>query len=117
MHPFNFPGPFYTGVIDTVGAGVPEAPANVLFDGDCCEYVFRQPRDYDELIQVTNTAVVECYSGYACDGNEHWTAQACREWWRKRGDHAPAAPRPTIPEREQRRRTALCGLSEWDGLA
>ena len=83
-HPFNFPGPFYTGETDTCGTGVPEAPDNVLFDGYCCEYIFRQPRTYLEFVAVKDAAAVEVFDSYACDGNQHWTRQACREWWRNR---------------------------------
>jgi hypothetical protein len=85
-HPFNFPGPFYTGETDTCGTGVPEAPENVLFDGYCCEYIFRQPRNYQEFIDVKNAAAIEVFDRYACDGNQHWTPQACREWWGKRDE-------------------------------
>lgn len=85
-HPFNFPGPFYTGQTDTCGTGVPVAPDNVLFDGYCCEYVFRQPRNYTELIGVMDAAAIEVLDSYACDGNRHWTWQTCREWWRDRDE-------------------------------
>jgi hypothetical protein len=83
-HPFNFPGPFYTGETDTCGTGVPEAPDNILFDDYCCEYIFRQPRNYEEFIAVKDAAAVEVFDSYACDGSEHWTGQACREWWQNR---------------------------------
>jgi hypothetical protein len=79
-HPFNFPGPFYSGETDTCGTGVPEAPDNILFDGYCCEYIFRQPRNYQEFIAVKDAAAVEVFDSYACDGHQHWTGQACREW-------------------------------------
>src|SRR5258707_8089864 len=32
-HPFNFPGPFYSGISDTCGTGDTEAPDNLLYDG------------------------------------------------------------------------------------
>jgi len=83
-HPFNFPGPLYTGETDTCGTGVPEAPGNVLFDGYCCEFIFRQPANYQQFIAVKDAAAVEVFDSYACDGNQHWTGQACREWWRNR---------------------------------
>jgi hypothetical protein len=78
-HPFNFPAPLYTGETDTCGTGVPEAPDSVLFDGYYCEYIFRQPRNYQEFIAAKNAAAVEVLDSYCCDGNQHWTAQACRE--------------------------------------
>jgi hypothetical protein len=65
---------------------VPEAPDNILFDGYCCEYIFLQPRNYEQFIAVKDAAAVEVFDGYACDGNQHWTRQACREWWRNRDE-------------------------------
>jgi hypothetical protein len=40
-HPFNFPGPFYTGESDTCGTGDSEAPLNVMYDSYYCEYIFK----------------------------------------------------------------------------
>ncbi|GHC39530.1 hypothetical protein GCM10010507_11690 [Streptomyces cinnamoneus] len=39
----------------------------------------------EELRQLTDAAEAECLSGYGCDGDEHWTPAAVREWWRDRG--------------------------------
>ena len=84
VHPFNFPGPFYTGPSDTCGTGVGEAPANVMNDADCCEFVFRQPASYDELDAVLNAAAVEVFDSYSANGHERWTYAACRAWWANR---------------------------------
>ncbi|GAB3635590.1 hypothetical protein GCM10027422_11800 [Hymenobacter arcticus] len=78
----NFPGPFYTGESDTCGTGDGEAPANVLYDADYCEYVFEQPQNFAEFLCVLDAAAVEVLDSYSCDGNDHWTVALCREWWR-----------------------------------
>lgn len=85
-HPFNFPGPFYTGESDTCGTGDGEAPFNVLYDSYCCEYVFRQPKTYGQLLCVMDAAAVEVFDSYSCNGNAHWTYNACKEWWSSRFD-------------------------------
>lgn len=83
-HPFNFPGPFYTGASDTCGTGVGQAPDNVMNDAYGCEYVFRQPTTYYEFLCVVDAAAVEVLDSYSSNGNEHWTVQECRTWWRNR---------------------------------
>jgi len=79
-HELNFPGPIYTGVTDTCGTGI-EAPDNIMFDYCGCEYVSRQPRNYAQLIEVTNVADIEVLSGYSCDGNKHWNYELVKGWW------------------------------------
>jgi len=83
-NPLNFPGPFYTGKTDTLGTGYAEAPFNVLFDADACEYVFRQPRNFADLICVMDAAAMDVFGGYSCNGNQHWTYEKCKEWWRQK---------------------------------
>jgi hypothetical protein len=83
-HPFNFPGPFYTGYSDTCGTGVWEAPSNVMNDANCQEYVFRQPKDFAELLQVLDAAAAEVFDSYSSNGNDYWTYEACKEWWSNR---------------------------------
>jgi hypothetical protein len=85
-HPFNFPGTFFTGEGDTCGTGSPEAPENVMEDRDGYEYIYRQPRNYSELIQVTNAAASETCGCYACDGNKYWTYESCKKWWANKED-------------------------------
>ncbi|MGO4294356.1 hypothetical protein [Chitinophaga sp. RAB17] len=85
-HPFNFPGTFYTGETDTCGTGDGEAPFNVLYDEHCCEYIFKQPQNYAELVCVVDAAYLEVYGGYSCNGNDHWTYTACKNWWSNRSD-------------------------------
>lgn len=83
-HPFNFPGPFYTGYSDSCGTGVCEAPQNVMNDANCCEYIFRQPKDFTELLRVLDAAEAEVLDSYSSNGNDHWTYEACKEWWASR---------------------------------
>lgn len=80
-HPFNFPGPFYTGESDTCGTGDSEAPNNVMYDSHTCEYIFRQPQTFAEFLCVIDAANVEVFNSYSCDGNNHWTYQICKDWW------------------------------------
>ncbi|MBD2768355.1 hypothetical protein IC235_10665 [Hymenobacter sp. BT664] len=83
-HPFNFPGPFYSGESDTCGMGVEQAPENVMNDADCCEYVFKQPTSYYELLRVLDAAAVEVFDSYSSNGNEYWTYELCKNWWRNK---------------------------------
>ncbi|MES2701221.1 MAG: hypothetical protein V4649_01200 [Bacteroidota bacterium] len=83
-HAFNFPGPFYTGESDTCGTGDGEAPQNVLYDAHYCEYIFKQPSNFEELAGVINAASVEVLDSYSSNGNEHWTYDLCKEWWSNR---------------------------------
>src|ERR1700744_4173118 len=83
-HPFNFPGPFYTGESDTCGTGDVEAPLNVMYDSYCCEYIFKQPKTYAELVCVIDAAAVEVFDSYSCNGNNHWTIDLCKQWWKQK---------------------------------
>lgn len=83
-HPFNFPGPFYSGESDTCGTGVCQAPSNVMNDEHCCEYVFKQPTTYYEFLCVVDAAAVEVFDSFSSNGNDYWTVQECRTWWRNR---------------------------------
>jgi hypothetical protein len=85
-HPFNFPGPFYSGESDTCGTGVWCAPDNVMNDSYCFEYIFRQPASYYELLCTVEAATTEFFESYSSNGNDHWTHQACKEWWRNKED-------------------------------
>ncbi len=117
-HPFNFPGPFYAGESDTCGTGIDQAPANVVIDSMGCEYVFRQPADYYELLCVLNAAAIEVFDSYSSDGNHHWTYQACRQWWRNRSHllHDLSRPETIAANNGQAQRYAeyLRGAAELD---
>jgi hypothetical protein len=95
-HPFNFPGPFYSGYSDTCGTGDTEAPDNVLYDDCTQEYVFRQPANYLEFICVIDAAWVEVLDSYSCDGNVHWTYEKCKDWWKAKFDLVHKLQQPEI---------------------
>ncbi|WP_405582787.1 hypothetical protein [Streptomyces sp. NBC_01190] len=90
-HWLNVPGPFYVGMNDSCWTGRICAPANVCYGeyqgytGFHNEYVYRQPRTPTEVLAVVEAAWSDPYSGYAYDGDEHWTPSAVREWWKDRG--------------------------------
>jgi len=117
-HAFNFPGPFYAGESDTCGTGIGEAPENVVIDGRGCEYIFRQPANYYELLCVLNAAEVETVNGYAADGNQHWTYAACQQWWRNRPQLLHDLNRPEVVAandgQAQRYAAYLRGEAEMD---
>ncbi|GHJ47192.1 hypothetical protein Cs7R123_45340 [Catellatospora sp. TT07R-123] len=77
----NVPGPFYCGDTDTCWTGRIYAPRHVLYDDDGQEFVYRQPVDHAQLHAVLSAAVAEVCSGYAADGDDHWTPSSVREWW------------------------------------
>ncbi len=80
-NPYNFPGPFYSGESDTCGTGHIEAPGNVNYDADACEYIFKQPQNFAEFIGVVDAAAVEVLDSYSCNGNNYWTYEKCKDWW------------------------------------
>ena len=85
LSPLNVPGPFYTGNTDTCWTGRMAAPHNVIYAGDYfAEHVFRQPRDSDEVAALAEAAEADPFSGYGCDGDDRWTPEAVRRWWRDR---------------------------------
>jgi hypothetical protein len=81
-HYLNFPGPFYTGETDTCGTGIIEAPHNVLLDADSLEFIFKQPETYAEFLCVIDAAAVEVFDSYSSNGNNNWTYQKCKDWWK-----------------------------------
>jgi hypothetical protein len=83
-HPFNFPGPFYVGESDTCDTGPTWAPANVARDKHACEYLFKQPTSYYELLCVLNAAAIEVFDSYSSNGNDFWTVESCKSWWQNR---------------------------------
>lgn len=117
-HPFNFPGPFYAGDSDSCGTGPAEAPENIILDSEGREYVFRQPARYYELLCVLSAAAVEVFDSYSADGNDHWTYQACREWWRNRPQLLHELRRPDVIRanegQAQRYAEYLRGAAELD---
>ncbi|MEV7585838.1 ferredoxin [Streptomyces erythrochromogenes] len=83
-HWLNVPGPFYGANTDTMEFGRAFAPRHVAYDCEH-EFVYRQPVTAIETEHLVEAARIEPYSGYACDGDDHWTAGSVRDWWRDRG--------------------------------
>lgn len=66
------------------GPGV--APDHILYDDEFgLEFVYRQPRTPEETHRVMAAAWQDPMAGFACDGDERWTPELVREWWRDRG--------------------------------
>lgn len=80
----NVPGPFYGAETDSCLAGIGQAPGHVLTDERGQEFVWRQPRDMDELRNVLSAAYQDPFDGYAWDGDTHWTPASVRAWWEQR---------------------------------
>uniref|UniRef100_A0AAU2JW69 Ferredoxin n=1 Tax=Streptomyces sp. NBC_00049 TaxID=2903617 RepID=A0AAU2JW69_9ACTN len=80
----NVPGPFYGANTDCMELGRCEAPRHIAYDDDH-EFVYRQPGNAFETEAVVSAAQVELYLGYGWDGDDHWTVEAVRDWWRDRG--------------------------------
>jgi hypothetical protein len=84
----NVPGPIYGAMTDTCWVGRLSAPRHVLY-GDVEDYeqefLYRQPRNLAELLQVLDGVRQDPFAGWAYDGDDHWTVELVREWWRERG--------------------------------
>ena len=60
INPMNIPGPFYGADTDTCSTGLLEARHNILSDNNSGqEFVYRQPRNIDEIYHIRNAADVE----------------------------------------------------------
>lgn len=115
----NVPGPFYTGVTDNCWTGRLHAPSNVIYGGEYfSEYVFRQPRDADEVASLVLAAQEDPFAGYASNGDDHWTPEAVRAWWHGRQnviDSASASMEVLDAEDRAESRDAAQGLREFLG--
>ncbi|MFI1280982.1 ferredoxin [Streptomyces sp. NPDC020858] len=82
----NVPGPFYGASTDTMWHLLAEAPAHILCDDEDNSqgFVFRQPIDAAAVECVVRAAQLDCYLGFAHDGDQHWTVPEVRRWWRER---------------------------------
>ncbi|MDD9378407.1 hypothetical protein M8Z33_17445 [Streptomyces sp. ZAF1911] len=80
----NVPGPFYGADTDSLMLSRDWAPAHIAYDGGY-EFVFRQPVNERETEALLDGVGWELYNGYAMDGDDHWTVEGVRDWWRDRG--------------------------------
>ena len=83
-NPLNTPGPFYGAETDTCMDGSPLAPRSLFYDEDGMGFVYRQPRDDNETHALMTGAWSDPFSGFAWDGDDHWTADLIRAWWTER---------------------------------
>jgi hypothetical protein len=84
----NTPGPFYGAMTDNCWVGRLHAPRHVLYGDDGNyeqEFLYRQPRDAEDLRTVVIAAQEDPLAGWACDGDIYWTSSLVRAWWRDRG--------------------------------
>lgn len=85
----NVPGPFYAAETDSLAIGRRGAPDHIAYDDDLgggfgFEFVYRQPVNAAETEAVVDACRMELFRGYNWDGDEHWTVEAVRDWWRNR---------------------------------
>lgn len=81
----NVPGPVYGAQTDNCATGRLEAPRHIHYGGEYfTEYVYRQPRTPDEVRDVRSAIEADPMDGYAWDGDQRWTPELVREWWRDR---------------------------------
>jgi hypothetical protein len=113
----NVPGPFYTGMTDNCWTGRLHAPRNVIYGGEhFTEYIFRQPRDPDEVAGLVVAAQEDPFAGYASNGDDHWTPEAVRNWWHSRQrviDSVSASLEVLDAEDRDASRDAAQGLREF----
>lgn len=81
----NVPGPFYGAETDTCATGRLAAPYNVLYTDDGQEFIWKQPQNSEQVSAVLDAAYQDPFSGYAWDGDDHWTVDLVRQWWAERG--------------------------------
>ncbi|SEW22368.1 hypothetical protein SAMN05428988_3314 [Chitinophaga sp. YR573] len=84
-HVLNFPGPIYTGVTDNCGTGI-EAPENVMFDHEGREFIYCQPKNYNQLAAVDTAGAVAPFQAYGFDGNKCWNYELVKSWWQNRAE-------------------------------
>lgn len=109
-HPLNVPGPFYGAATDTCCDGPPLAPASLLYDDHGQGFVWRQPRNDVETHALMCGMSSDPFSGYAWDGDDHWTPDLVRGWWADRESHRDlidrlvhvvSGPRPVLTTPDQ----------------
>jgi len=97
----NIPGPFSVVASNACGTGIISAPHNVIFDENCREYIMIQPRTWPEMLQVTEAAVVDVFDSYHDDGNNYWTIQEVKYWWRQKNEILEILKLPELIQRNR----------------
>lgn len=85
----NVPGPFYAAETDSLQIGRIDAPGHICYDDDLgggsgFEFVYRQPVTEAETEALVSGCRCDLFRGYGWDGDDHWTVDTVREWWRDR---------------------------------
>jgi hypothetical protein len=57
----------------------------VLYTDDGQEFIWKQPQNAEQVRAVLDAAYQDPFSGYAWDGDDHWTVDLVRQWWAERG--------------------------------
>jgi len=76
----TIPGVVWTVSSDTCATGRLSAPDNVAYGHWYREFVFRQPRDTDELGAVMSADSEEVFACYRFEGLEWWTSRSVGAW-------------------------------------
>lgn len=74
------PGIVWTVSSDTCATGRLSAPENVTYDHRYREFVFRQPRDEEELAAIMSADSEEVFGCYRFDGLNRWTSLSVAAW-------------------------------------
>jgi hypothetical protein len=89
-HQLNVPGPFYGAATDTCCDGPPLAPYSLMTDAEGLGFVWRQPRSDTETLSLMTGCSSDPFSGFAWDGDQHWTPALVRQWWSERENRTQA---------------------------
>jgi hypothetical protein len=81
-HPLNTPGAFYGAETDTCCDGPQLAPHSLLVDELGQGFVWRQPRNHAEYAALLAGCRSDPLLGFGADGDDHWTPELVRAWWR-----------------------------------
>lgn len=78
---FTTPGIVWAVESDTCMTGRPNAPRNIAYDNYGREFVYRQPENADELMNIMSADSEEVFSCYRFDGLARWTRPAFDAWF------------------------------------
>lgn len=83
----NLPGPFYSTVDNSLVSPVAsDAPSYVTvggMDGEEFQFIWRQPEYEFEMKRCLTAMSNDDTASYQIDGNQRWTPELVREWWRR----------------------------------
>src|SRR5262249_23564321 len=113
----NVPGPFWTGETNTCWTGRLHAPDHVLYGGKYfTEFGYRQPRTATQVAALADAAWEDRFGGYGCDGDDRWTPETFRAWWRERDrvvEHVEQQHRQWVASDRADEQEAAAGLRDF----